>query len=68
MKTIISEKRKYLFPVVHFLLTFLFERILFVFDGNWDVFNTLPRTDSVSNELYVSHNHRQYNHRWQYRI
>lgn len=38
-----------LIPVLHFILTFFFERILFVFSNNWDVFVEVPRKTSVSN-------------------
>lgn len=42
MQLLKNMKLRYLIPSVHFFLTFLFERILFKFRNNWDVF--LPLT------------------------
>lgn len=37
-----------LFPAIHFVLTFFFERINFIFTNNWDVFVEVARKESVS--------------------
>lgn len=38
-----NMKLRNIIPSVHFFLTFLFERILFKFRNNWDVFLPLTR-------------------------
>lgn len=39
---------EYIIPIIHFLLTFILERKCFVFSGNWDFVNEIPRNDYIS--------------------
>lgn len=38
-------------PTIHFLLTFLLERTLFIFSDNWSFFYTVAKNDYVSNTV-----------------
>lgn len=41
-------KSKYIFPCIHFFLTFVWERYLFIFNDNWAICKSIPRTEFMS--------------------
>lgn len=50
LKKLLPRNIEMIFPIIHFLLTFLWERSLFLFSSsNWDYFITEARSDYVSN-------------------
>ncbi len=48
MKKISKDKIKYLLPTVHFLLSFLYERCIFIFEREEGVILSIPRNQIIS--------------------
>ncbi|MCM1025852.1 MAG: hypothetical protein NC432_05425 [Roseburia sp.] len=48
MKYFLSDKKRYLFPIIHFLLSFLYERFIFVFGPGRDIALPVPRNYIIS--------------------
>ncbi|MCM1193276.1 MAG: hypothetical protein NC123_02845 [Butyrivibrio sp.] len=48
MRTLFSDKKKYLLPAIHFLLSFLYERCIFRFDSGRDIVLPIPRNNIIS--------------------
>ena len=57
MKTMGKEEIKhkfrieYIVPLVHFFLTFLFERVNFIFEDNFAFVNEVARNEAVSDQI-----------------
>lgn len=56
-KRSIKINPEYIFPAIHFLLTFLVERVCFVFEDNWSFVNEIPRNSYISDktELVITY-------------
>ena len=50
-KAVKQPNIEYAVAIIHFLLTFWFERILFHFDGDRDLFVSAARTETISDYL-----------------
>lgn len=48
MRKFFYDKRRYIFPVIHFLLSFLYERSIFLFDEDQDIILSIPRNYIIS--------------------
>lgn len=48
MKHFLYRNKRYLFPAIHFLLSFLFERFILVFDSGRDITLPIPRNYIIS--------------------
>lgn len=43
-----KKKKKYIIPLVHFLLSFLYERSIFLFDAGMDIVQSIPKNQIIS--------------------
>lgn len=48
MRKLFDNKKRYMLPVIHFLLSFLYERSIFLFDADNDIVLSIPRNYIVS--------------------
>ena len=48
MDRILKSKKKYILPLVHFLLSFIYERRIFIFELDQDVVYSIPRNYVIS--------------------
>lgn len=48
MKNLFHGKNRYVLPFIHFLLSFLYERSIFLFDSDKDIILSIPRNDILS--------------------
>lgn len=48
MRKLFCDRKRYLLPVIHFLLSFLYERSIFIFDGDRDIILSIPRNYIIS--------------------
>lgn len=48
MGSFMCHRKRYLFPAVHFLLSFLYERSIFLFDEGADIVLSIPRNEVIS--------------------
>lgn len=48
MRSFFHEKKRYLFPIVHFLLSFLYERCILLFGAGRDIALPIPRNSIIS--------------------
>lgn len=48
MRKLICDKKKYMLPVIHFLLSFIYERSIFLFEEDKDIVLSIPRNYIIS--------------------
>lgn len=48
MRKLFYDKKRYMLPVIHFLLSFLYERSIFIFDADNDIVLSIPRNYIIS--------------------
>lgn len=48
MRSSLRDRKRYLFPMIHFLLSFLYERWIFVFGSGRDIVLPIPRNQVIS--------------------
>ena len=48
MNSFWNTKRKYVFPLIHFLLSFFYERSILIFSSDWNIILSIPRNFIIS--------------------
>lgn len=48
--SVLKAKYKYVIPIVHFLVSFIWEKAIFIYSGNWDCWFTDIRSSNVPGE------------------
>lgn len=48
MRSFLQDRKRYIFPTVHFLLSFLYERWILLFDAGDDIVLPIPRNNIIS--------------------
>lgn len=48
MRKLFDDRKRYILPVIHFLLSFLYERSIFLFDADQDFLLSIPRNYIIS--------------------
>jgi len=50
MKKLIHDRKRYVLPLIHFLLSFLYERSIFLFEKDTDIILSIPRNNMISDQ------------------